>query len=30
MSGGDMQMDYDQESTYFRGSCIQYDTIDMF
>lgn len=30
MSGGDMQMDYDQEKTYFRGSCIQYDVIDMF
>jgi len=30
MSGGDMQMDYDQERTYFKGHCIQYDTIDMF
>jgi len=30
MSGGSMEMDYDQEKTYFRGSCIQYDTIDMF
>jgi predicted Zn-dependent peptidase len=30
MSGGHMEMDFDQEKTYFRGSCIQYDTIDMF
>ena len=30
MSGGAMKMDYDQERTYFRGHCIQYDTIDMF
>jgi hypothetical protein len=30
MSGGDMTMNYDQESMYFRGHCIEYDTIDMF
>lgn len=30
MSGGDMEMDYDQETTYFRGHCIEYDTTDMF
>lgn len=30
MSGGDMTMSYDQESMYFRGHCIEYDTIDMF
>lgn len=30
MSGGDMQMDYDQERTYFKGHCIEYDVIDMF
>ena len=30
MSGGAMQMDYDQERTYFRGHCLEYDTIDMF
>jgi hypothetical protein len=23
-------MDYDQEKTYFRGHCIEYDTVDMF
>jgi len=25
-----MTMDYDQEKTYFRGNCIEYDVIDMF
>ena len=30
MSGGNLDMDYDQERTYFRGSCIEYDAIDMF
>lgn len=30
MSGGDMQMDYDQERTYFKGHCIEYDVTDMF
>jgi len=30
MSGGDMQMDYDQEKMFFKGHCIEYDTIDMF
>lgn len=30
MSGGAMTMDYDQERTYFKGHCIQYDVIDMF
>lgn len=30
MSGGSMTMDYDQEKTYFRGHCIEYDVIDMF
>ena len=30
MSGGDMEMDYDQETTYFRGHCIEYDVVDMF
>jgi len=23
-------MNYDQESMYFNGHCIEYDTIDMF
>lgn len=30
MSGGDMQMDFDQEKMYFKGHCIEYDVIDMF
>jgi hypothetical protein len=30
MSGGDMTMDYDQERTYFKGSCIEYDVLDLF
>ena len=30
MSGGAMTMDYDQEKTYFRGHCIEYDVVDMF
>ena len=30
MSGGDMQMDFDQERTYFKGHCIEYDVVDMF
>jgi predicted Zn-dependent peptidase len=30
MSGGDLTMDYNQEHTYFKGNCIEYDVIDMF
>ena len=30
MSGGAMTMDYDQERTYFKGHCIEYDVIDMY
>lgn len=30
MSGGGMEMDYDQERMYFKGHCLEYDTIDMF
>jgi processing peptidase subunit alpha len=30
MSGGAMNMDFDQERIYFHGSCLEYDTIDMF
>jgi mitochondrial-processing peptidase subunit alpha len=30
MSGGAMNMDYDQERIYFHGQCLEYDTIDMF
>lgn len=30
MSGGEFKMDFDQETTYFRGHCIEYDVSDMF
>lgn len=30
MSGGYMTMDYDQERTFYKGQCLEYDTIDMF
>ena len=30
MSGGDFEMDYDQERTYYRGNCIEYDVSDIF
>jgi predicted Zn-dependent peptidase len=26
MSGGSFVMDYDQERTYFRANCLEYDT----
>lgn len=30
MSGGDLDMDYDQEKMYFGGHCIEYDVSDIF
>jgi len=30
MSGGRMEMDYDQEHMFFSGNCLEYDVIDMF
>mmetsp|Transcript_24358 Transcript_24358/g.21509 ORF Transcript_24358/g.21509 Transcript_24358/m.21509 type:complete len:497 (+) Transcript_24358:73-1563(+) len=30
MSGGDFEMDYDQESAYFKAHCLQHDVIDIF
>lgn len=30
MSGGALDVDYNQEHTYFRGNCVEYDVIDMF
>lgn len=30
MSGGNMEMEYDQERMFFKGNCIEYDVIDMF
>ena len=29
MSGGSLTMDYDQERTYFKGTCLQHDVKDM-
>lgn len=29
MSGGDFSMDYDQESCYFKGHCLEHDTVDI-
>jgi hypothetical protein len=29
MSGGDMTIDYDQERTYVKGHCIEYDVDEM-
>lgn len=30
MSGGSFEMDYDQETTYFRASCLAHDVVDIF
>ncbi len=30
MSGGDTDMDYDEETMYFKANCFEYDAIDMF
>lgn len=30
MSGGKLEMEYDQEKIYFKGHCLEYDVIDMF
>ena len=30
MSGGETSMEYDEETLFFRSSCFDYDTIDMF
>ena len=30
MSGGLCTMDYDNEKTYFKAKCIEYDVVDMF
>jgi hypothetical protein len=29
-SGGDFQMEYDQESSYFKAHCLQHDVVDVF
>lgn len=30
MSGGEFNMEYDQESTFWRASCLQHDVVDIF
>ncbi len=30
MSGGSFEMDYDQETTFFKASCLAHDVVDMF
>jgi processing peptidase subunit alpha len=30
MSGGEFEMDYDQESTYFKANCLAHDVVDIF
>jgi len=30
MSGGNFEMEYDQENTYFKASCLSHDVVDIF
>lgn len=30
MSGGNFECDYNQETTYFRASCLSQDVVDIF
>lgn len=30
MSGGSFEMDYDQETTYFKAACLGHDVVDIF
>lgn len=30
MSGGDFEMNYDQESAFFNAHCLQHDVVDIF
>lgn len=30
MSGGSFEMDYDQETSYFKASCLGHDVVDIF
>lgn len=30
MSGGDFDMDYDQETTYYKAHCLSHDVVDVF
>jgi hypothetical protein len=29
MTGGDLEMEFDQEKMYYRGYCMEYDVTDM-
>jgi len=30
MAGGNFEMDYDQETSYFKGNCLAHDVVDIF
>lgn len=30
MSGGEFEMDYNQENTYFKAHCLSHDVVDIF
>lgn len=30
MAGGSFEMDYDQETAYFKAHCLNYDVVDIF
>ena len=30
MSGGNMEMEYDQEKMYFKAHCLEHDVYDLF
>lgn len=30
MSGGDLDMDFDQETSYFKAHCLAHDVVDVF
>ena len=30
MSGGEFEMDYDQENAYFKANCLSHDVVDIF
>jgi hypothetical protein len=30
MSGGECEMEYDEETMYYRANCFEYDTTDIF
>lgn len=30
MSGGNYEMEYDQENSYYRANCLSHDVVDIF